>query len=319
MNKIELAKSSRATCRHCHSKIPKDEPRLGEEYEFSMGSSIRSGLRWYHLSCALTKLPDMVAHAEITSELPVDVLKSIDELKKKGMQSAFTVKGFSDLKEEDVTVNVKANVIRPMSTKQEFDDKGDPHQTRTLYVQDGAVKGKIVLWDDHCGIEISRNDEIVIIKGNTELGSDEKIGVHVNLDSKVFINPTDEDLATGIPKIELYSSNSWKKPKGEFCRFEYAKSGRAACSQCEEKILKAELKIVKPEWGENEDTKRFFPTSTSFHVHCAINVEFGEEIIHEAITRLTPELIESNSQILTQLSTQLEGNKKLHVILAELV
>jgi hypothetical protein len=318
MNKIELAKSGRATCRQCREKIPKNDPRLGEEYEFSMGSSIRSGLRWYHLSCAITKLPDMVAQAEINAELPEDVLKSIEEIKKKGTQSAFTVKGFSDLKEEDVKVNVKAKIIRPMSVKQEFDDDGNPHQTRTLYVQENGIKGKMVLWNKHSEVDANKNDEIFILKGHTELGSDEKIVVHANLDSKVFINPDESDLETGIPKFELYSSNSWKKPKGEFCRFEYAKSGRASCSHCDEKIQKAELKIVKPEWGENEDTGRFFPSSTSYHTYCAIEAELGDEIIHEAITRLTPELIEENKDSLSNLTKQVQKNEKLHSILIEL-
>ncbi|MFV2014676.1 MAG: PARP-type zinc finger-containing protein, partial [Candidatus Heimdallarchaeota archaeon] len=112
MNRIELSKSSRAMCRICKAKIEKDKPRLGEEYEFSMGSSVRTGIRWFHLDCAISKSPDMVIQAEITMELPDDIAKNIEELKKRGMQTAFAVKGFSDIKEDDSKVNVKGTVLR---------------------------------------------------------------------------------------------------------------------------------------------------------------------------------------------------------------
>ncbi|MFV2014580.1 MAG: hypothetical protein ACC656_04085, partial [Candidatus Heimdallarchaeota archaeon] len=216
-------------------------------------------------------------------------------------------------------VNVKGTVLRTMSKKLDIDAKGVEHQSRTLYITENKEKGKFILWDDHCDIELAKEDEIIIINGYTVMGSDEKVSIHARSDSKLYINPTDEDLMTGIPKIEIFSSQSWKKPKGEYCRFEYAKSGRAACSQCEEKIIKAELKIVKPEWGENEDTGKFFPSSVSFHVQCVIEAEFGDEIIHEAITRLTPDLIEENKIILSELKEKLEIHKEIQEILAELV
>ncbi|MCE7733668.1 MAG: hypothetical protein GPJ54_02240 [Candidatus Heimdallarchaeota archaeon] len=319
MNIIELSKSGRASCRICKIKIEKAKPRLGEEYEFSMGSSVRTGVRWFHLDCAISKSPDMVIQAEITMELPEDVAITIEELKKRGMQTAFAVKGFSDIKEDGSKVNVKGTILRPMSKKLDIDENGVEHQSRTLYIVENEEKGKFVLWDEHCDEEIAKDDEIVVINGYTIMGSDDKISIHVQSDSTLFINPTDEDLETGIPKIELFSSNSWKKPKGENCRFEFAKSGRAACAHCEEKINKAELKIVKPEWGESEDNGRFFPSSVSFHVRCVIEAEFGDEIIHEAVTRLTPELIEENKEVLAELKDQLEPHKELQKILLELL
>lgn len=319
MNIIELSKSGRASCRICKTKIEKAKPRLGEEYEFSMGSSVRTGIRWFHLDCAISKSPDMVIQAEITMELPDDITKTIEELKKRGMQTAFAVKGFSDIKEDDSKVNVRATVLRPMSKKLDIDEEGVEHQSRTIYITENEIKGKFVLWNDHCNGEIKKKDDIVIINGYAVMGSDDKVSIHAQSDSTLYINPKDEDLETGIPKIELFSSNSWKKPKGENCRFEYAKSGRAACAHCEEKINKAELKIVKPEWGESEDKGRFFPSSISFHVRCVNQAEFGDEIIHEAITRLTPELIEENKEVLSELKEQLQHHKELQNILLELI
>jgi hypothetical protein len=319
MNIIELSKSSRATCRNCKTKIDKGKPRLGEEYEFSMGSSVRTGIRWFHLDCAISDSPDMVVQAEITMELPEDVAKTIEDLKKRGMQTAFAVKGYSDIREDDSKVNVRATVLRPMQSKLDIDEDGVEHNSRTVYIVENEEKGKFVLWDEHCDNEIKKQDEIVVINGYPALGSDEKVSIHVTKDSKLYVNPNEEDLMTGVPKIDLFTSTSWKKPKGENCRFEYAKSGRAVCSHCEKKIAKAELKITKPEWGEDEDSGRFYPSSISFHVRCVIDVEFGEEIVHEAITRLTPQLIEENKETLSDLRAKLDDFKEIQQILTELI
>lgn len=319
MNIIELSKSSRAGCRFCKVKINKDEPRLGEEYEFSMGGSIRTGMRWFHLQCAIENFPDLVIHADVSDKVPAEVIEKLEEVKKRGMRSAFAIQGISEIENEDVTVNVKGTILKAMKSKLDIDESGKEHQSRTIYAEDNNNRRKIVLWNEHTELDLATNDEIVIIKGLSKLGSDEKVMVYAISESKVLINPKEEDLEEGVPSLELYTSKEWVKPRGKFSIFELAKSGRASCSVCTEKINKAELKIIKPEWGENEDTKQRYPSSNSYHILCAIKDEHGPEILHEALTRLTPEIIESNTNILSDLQDQLKDENKLSEILSQLL
>lgn len=67
-DKIELAKSSRSTCRQCGEKIQKATLRFGEEYESEYGLSFR----WYHLPCAAEKLPALLKStlASFDGEIP---------------------------------------------------------------------------------------------------------------------------------------------------------------------------------------------------------------------------------------------------------
>ena len=122
MSVIELSKSSRAGCRFCKSKIQKDEARLGEEYEFSMGGSVRTGMRWFHLKCAIENFPDLVIQADVSDKVSKDVLEQLEEFKKKGMRSAFDIQGISEIENEETTVNVKGLVLKAMKPKLDIDD-----------------------------------------------------------------------------------------------------------------------------------------------------------------------------------------------------
>ncbi|OLS28228.1 MAG: hypothetical protein HeimC2_08830 [Candidatus Heimdallarchaeota archaeon LC_2] len=319
MNIIELSKSSRAGCRFCKLKIQKDEPRLGEEYEFSMGGSVRTGMRWFHLKCAIDNFPDLVIHADVSDKITKDVLEQLEEVKKKATQSAFAIQGISELGEEEKTVNVKGHILKAMKPKLDIDESGSENQSRTIYVEDNDNRRKIVLWNEHTKLKLEKTDKIVILKGLSKLGSDEKIMVYANKGSKVLINPKDEDLEKSIPNIEIFTSQEWTKPRGKFSIFELAKSSRATCNVCKEKIIKAELKIIKPGWGENEDTKQKFPSSASYHVSCIIKDENGGEVLQEALTRLTPEQIDSNRNIFSDLQVQLKDEVQLSEILSQLL
>src|ERR1019366_3794623 len=57
-NTIEVAKSGRASCRGCGDKIAKDLHRFGEEVANNFSEDGGTTFRWWHLSCAATKLPN---------------------------------------------------------------------------------------------------------------------------------------------------------------------------------------------------------------------------------------------------------------------
>lgn len=318
MNIVELSKSSRAKCKLCKLPIDKAIPRYGEEYEFMAGGESRTGTGWYHFECAVKTRPDNVAMAEIHEGIPNDVLEQIEELKKKANQSAFSVKGISEIDEDGLRVNCWANVIRVMKPLQGVDPNGKDNQSQTIYVQEGDMKRKILLWGKQVGVAIEPKDKIVVIKGLTDLGSDDKLQVNAIEDSEVLINPKDEELQESVPEVEIFRSDKWKRPKGSDCVFENAKTSRAKCGFCEKNIMKEELKIVKPEWRENESTKKIYPGSISFHPRCIENAEFGNEILREAISRLTPELIQINEDALRQFS-KIISKKELKSQLNELL
>lgn len=55
---IEIAKSGRASCRGCGEKIAKDVHRFGEETPNLFSEDGGVTYRWWHLSCAATKVPN---------------------------------------------------------------------------------------------------------------------------------------------------------------------------------------------------------------------------------------------------------------------
>ncbi len=77
--KIELAKSSRSTCRGCRQKIIKDEIRVGNPYQFnSPKGDVLTGYSWFHLECT----PSYVIPEVITSlkENPLDDMDQQKEI-----------------------------------------------------------------------------------------------------------------------------------------------------------------------------------------------------------------------------------------------
>jgi hypothetical protein len=69
-HRIEVAPSGRATCKTCGKTIAKGELRLGEEYASQFGDGV--AVRWHHLPCAATKLPEVLkpALASYAGEVP---------------------------------------------------------------------------------------------------------------------------------------------------------------------------------------------------------------------------------------------------------
>ncbi|MHA2250988.1 MAG: hypothetical protein ACXAD7_11535 [Candidatus Kariarchaeaceae archaeon] len=318
MNTIELAKSGRSSCRSCKQKIEKDDPRLGVEIEMTRGENTFTAKQWHHLDCAIDKLPEEVIIADIETVLPDDYLDKLEKLKEKLNKSGFTVIGISELEEPNVTVNTQATILRPMNKRVMNDYNDEEREGRTIYVEHEEQRRKIILWGDFLESILKKNDTIVVINGITNIGADEKIQVNTTTNSRVLINPAPEELEKYSGNIELYMSNSWSRPSGTKVLFEYAKSARAICPICENKIDKGILKLVKPAWRENEKTKRRYSGNYSFHVICAIEDEHGEELIHEALTRVTPDLFNENHDIFIELNDHLpqyEGKNILDQLL----
>lgn len=212
INIIELAKSSRSSCRLCKQKIEKDTPRMGSETEMRQGDRTFTAVLWYHLSCALEKLPDEVVIAEIKVELPVDSLDEIEKLKKQQMQSSFIPQGISVLDKANITVNAEATVLRLLKKRKIENSDGIEVETKTVYVEHDKQRRKILLQEDQSDLEMDKGDRIVIIAGITTEGSDEKIQVIANNNSKVLINPIQEEIDKYAQNIEIYVSSAWKRP-----------------------------------------------------------------------------------------------------------
>ncbi len=152
--KIELAKSSRSTCRTCHNKIDKDSPRIGIQTIFSLpdGNDAIS-YRFYHPNC-----------------LPFDKISdTMDFLKKK--------KKLKDINKKEI----------------------------------------------------------------------EKILLNLKSEGK-------NNLDDGIEQKE----DSF---------LEYSKSNRSSCRECSEKIIKGEIRVVKPSLIELTDGRKIFG-QIYFHFQC---------------------------------------------------
>ena len=115
-----------------------------------------------------------------------------------------------------------------------------------------------------------------------------------------MINPTEDELGE-MESVEVFTAESWERPQGEFARFEFAKSSRAKCRVCDEKIEKGELKLVKPVWGKDEKNDRTFPSLQSFHTSCGLDDENGPDLIREAVTKLTTDILTESKVNLVEL------------------
>ncbi|MHA2091535.1 MAG: hypothetical protein ACW98K_11805 [Candidatus Kariarchaeaceae archaeon] len=304
MNTIELAKSSRSSCRTCKEKIEKLEPRLGVEQEMRQGDRSFTAMRWHHLECAMDSLPEEVSQAEINAELSEDLIEKIDKIRDKQTESSFDIKGIAELTQSGISVNTEAVVLRALKTRKTIDKEENEMKSRTIYVEDNEQKRKVVVHGENTAIKVEKGDHIVIIRGKTSIGSDEKIQVIAGDSSQILINPKPDQLAQ-FSEVKIFVASGWSRPTGSKVEFEYAKSSRAKCPACKEKILKSELKVVKPAWMENEQTKQKFPGSFSYHVMCALEDEHSEDMLCEAISRLSPELLLENREILTKLQDDL--------------
>lgn len=309
MSFIEMAKSSRASCRICKLKIEKLTPRLGIKSSFEMRGRIVESLRWHHLECSFEKLGEEVANAEIQADLSTEDIKKINRIKSKFLSSGLDAIGISDLTEHGVRKNVKATVLKPMRVREIETDSGKTTKARTVYVESDKIRRKIVLWSNQVEIELKPEDQLLIIRGLTELGSDDKILVNVDENAKILINPSDEQTKKITKAPKIFTSDQWKRPSGTHVKFEIAKTSRAKCFLCGDKILKGELKIVKPVWIENEMAKRHVPGSYSLHLKHALDDEDGAEVLQEAISRISHNIIDDFGSELIDLRNSTENSK----------
>jgi hypothetical protein len=299
-NVLESAKSGRASCRLCKQKIDKGEVRLGIESIFVKDGTEYKSFKWHHFQCAVDKRPDDLLTATRNVTLNTEQEKIMKDLMDKGKRTATSIIPISELKEPGKRVNVRATVKKAFKKKKMFDNDGNERVGRSLYITYEDINSKINLWDEHADIELNPSDTIVIMFANTFLGSNNNIQIEALSDSKVLINPTDDDLGE-IESVEVFVTSSWEHPQGEFSRFEYAKSSRAKCRVCEEKIGKGELKLVKPVWGKDEEKDRTFPSLQSFHTFCGLDDDHGPDFVREAITRLTTDIITESRENLVEL------------------
>lgn len=313
MNTIEPSKSSRAKCRTCKNKIDKAVPRLGVETEFTMNGETVTSTKWHHLECGMEKIPEQVITAEIVPEVtsrgkPISLteedIAKIKEFKEKYNISGMAIQGISDIREANKTVNIEAKVLRRMSARTMDHPDGDQKYGTTVYVEDDGHRSKLMLWEDHTEIELNKDDKIVVIGAISELASNENIQFHAKEDAKVLVNPTEDEIAQHSEDISLYVSDAWGRPTGKPTEFTYAPTGRATCGVCDHKISKGELKIVKPMFIEL-DNDRIVPGNISMHMECVLQDQDGDEVLHEAVTRLNLDLIDENREQLRILADSL--------------
>jgi len=317
MSIIELAKSSRATCRICKGKIEKLNPRLGIKNSFVKDGKVYESYRWHHLEHAFEKFGEEISTAEINAELDEETLEKIERVKIK-FSGGLAPLPISDLEEHGIRVNTFATVLRAIKSKEAENSKGAPDHSRTVYVESDKQRRKVILWGSHVSFDLSKEDEITIIRGLTELGSDEKIMVNVDSTSKLLINASEDEKSKYLKAPKLFTAESWSRPSGKVV-FEIAKTSRAKCNVCEEKILKGELKIVKPVWLENETTKQKIPGSYSLHLHHVLEDENGEDVLREAISKINLELIDDFRDVFSNFTAKIKNQsikKELQQVLA---
>lgn len=306
---IEPAKSGRASCRSCKGKIEKLSARLGIETEMTRGDNTFTSTKWYHLDCAIKDFPDQILQARIDGTITEEEIQKIEKVKKERNRAGISIQDITKIEDPDMKVNVEAKILRCMAVRQSKAPDGKNSEMATIYVEGEEGRSKIIVWGKHSEITGDKGSRIVVLNGRSELAANDQIQINATDESTVLINPTEEDLEEHMESVKLYISQAWNRPTGMPVEFSYAPSGRASCVVCEKKIQKGELKLVKPEFIEANN--RRFPGNISFHLTCAIHDEHGGEILQEAITRLSPTLLEENKKEFIDLMDEIpEGNAK---------
>lgn len=317
-NKFEHAKSNRSTCKHCKEKIQKDEIRFGLESVFKKDGREYPSYKWFHFNCAVEKFPEQLPDAAGADLLQDEQRKIFDELVQKFSFSSFSLQQIGDLTGEEGISSVEATVLKAMPVRFLTNSIFEEKEGRIVYVEDtNGVRRKMYLWKD-LDLDIESGDRVVAENAVIEVGNDGLPEVHIIKDASLQINPD----STKSLIFEKFTSDAWGRPSSEFAHFEYAKSNRAGCVGCKEQIKKGMLKIVKPIWGENETTGQKYPGSQSFHPLCIFLDENSIDVLHEAISRLTPPLVSENRIILENILTKLAKDfpdSQAHILLQQIL
>ena len=304
-NKFEISKSSRASCRKCKEKIPKGEIRFGEEVVFRRDGQDYPSFKWFHFDCAISKFEDKLAFADEVSLLSDKQHKILKQMKKKARKSKFTFRNLNELDGNEGIINVSGTVQRSLKEREMETLTGELMNGKVVYIADNEDSyAKVILWDS-ANKKVNKNDKLILLNSMATIGNDDKVEIHELTTSKFALN---EDVAFDIQE-EVYKSTAWNRPNEGDVEFEYAPSGRASCTVCAEKIAKDTLKIVKPVWGENEQTKTVFPSKESMHVQCSLEDEDANELLKEAISRLSPQLVSENQNTLNELKSSIQEEK----------
>ena len=313
-NKFEISKSNRASCRKCKEKIAKGEVRFGEETIFKRNGENYPNFKWFHFKCAVSKFKSKLAFAEDLALLSNKQQQILDEIQKKASKSKFTFRTLSELDGEEGIINILGIVKRSSKEREMENLDGEMMTGKVVYITDEEdTYIKVTLWNSSSK-KLKAQDKLTLLSVTSVLGNDDKAEIHETETSKLFLN---EEVALGIQE-EIYRSTAWDRPHEGDVEFEYAPSGRAICTVCAEKIPNGTLKVTKPVWGENEQTKTIFPSKNSIHVPCSIKDEDARELLQEAISRLNPQLLSENLQTFIELKDSLK-DKELRKMLTSIL
>jgi hypothetical protein len=305
-NVLELAKSSRSSCRLCKAKIEKDEVRFGEESTFRQGDREFTSLKWYHFDCAVEKFSDKLVEVEDFSVLDGEKLDKFNALQKKLSFTNFGYKQLNELTGEEDSADVEAVVLRFIGAKDTKKADQSIQKAAVAYLQNADERIKLFLWNS-LELELKKGDRIYLKNVSITIGNDEYIELHESSQTKISVN---EPINRSGSLIKKYQSKEIERPGGNYIGFEYAKSSRASCTICDKKINKGDLKLVKPVWGENEQTGQKFPSLVSYHVFCVLEDKISDEILHESLSRLTPDILNENKDIFKELHKKVSGKPK---------
>ncbi len=296
VSKIELAKSNRSTCKICNQKIEKDTPRFGLESVFKRGEDEFTSYKWHHIECMLKNNPDAFINAEGLDLLTPEQESELAKLKEKSLSSGVSFFEVEDLTGEEGKVNVQAKVFRLLPAR-EVEFRGSFVDAKTLQIGNSARRVKFLLFDTNQ--EIKKGDTVYLKGVLSDLSEEGGVLLYSDPDTKVYLNepPSEEN------KLQIYVSAELDNPPNTTCEFSVAKSSRAKCFVCKEPIQKGEPKLSKPSWIETPRGK--IVGNVSYHLECALSDSDSEEMMKEAFSKLTPQFISENADMLQTIKEKL--------------
>ncbi|MDH5404888.1 MAG: hypothetical protein OEY49_20460, partial [Candidatus Heimdallarchaeota archaeon] len=208
MNRVELAKSSRSSCKLCKEKIEKTNPRVGIEKEITMSGKTFTSMGWHHVDCIIDKMPDELITIEFGENIPDEIIQKINKEIEKLNKSNFSIKVFTDILEENQIINVKGTVLRALKPSEQELPDGNVKEARTIWVEDSENKkrGKFILWGTHSTTNPTSGDIILLLNGLSVLAENDEIQYHATDKSTILINPSDDDMQNNVIEVKYYTS-----------------------------------------------------------------------------------------------------------------